>query len=97
MSDSRDEDNLSYFTVGEGEDDGEGVEGDGAGGDFRLTKRDIHTLNEQRRRDIIKVGCQGSVVNKIPSSIMIVDICPRILICQLNRKLMGCTDSLDPQ
>lgn len=33
------------------DDDGEGDESEKG-----LTKKDIHTLNEQRRRDLIKVG-----------------------------------------
>ena len=42
------------FTVGEEAfPDEEGEDSDGRG----LSKRDIHTLNEQRRRDVIKVRC----------------------------------------
>ena len=52
QSDSTDDPaSMVYFTVGEYDEDGEGD--DDAKG---LTKKDIHTLNEQRRRDIIKVG-----------------------------------------
>jgi len=50
------EEKMVYFTVGDGDEDlelgGEEALDSSAG----ISKRDIHTLNEQRRRDVIKVG-----------------------------------------
>ena len=50
--------------AGEEEMGGEEIEvgGEEVVDEKALTKRDIHTLNEQRRRDIIKVGVAGGVV-----------------------------------
>lgn len=55
QSDSTEEQDgqFAFFTVGDGEEDGDIAESDDLRG---LSKRDIHTLNEQRRRDIIKQG-----------------------------------------
>ena len=52
--------------------------------DQKLTKRDLHTLNEQRRRDLIKVihiGTASANCTKILTSSL---ICPSARICSAN-------------
>lgn len=51
-----------------GEDEGEMGEEDG-GDSKNLTKRDIHTINEQKRRDVIKVVHKDCLCNVIFHSV----------------------------
>eukprot|EP00731_Ephydatia_muelleri_P014135 Em0007g1445a len=51
-ADSNDEQPFVYFTTGDDDDADLGEDMESTG----LTKKDLHTLNEQKRRDVIKQG-----------------------------------------